>query len=112
MSEKLIFSCSGAADVGEISDKAARKLTKDGFGRMFCLAGVGCKLDNFIKTTQSASEILAIDGCPMECAAKNLKEAGFTNFKHFIITNHGFEKGNSPVTDKNIQIVCDKAKAL
>ena len=26
---KLIFACSGVADVGEIADKAARKLTKE-----------------------------------------------------------------------------------
>ncbi|MBT4482837.1 MAG: zinc-binding protein, partial [Candidatus Latescibacteria bacterium] len=37
----LIFPCSGAADVGEISDQIARKLTRDGIGKMFCLAGVG-----------------------------------------------------------------------
>ena len=35
----LIFSCSGAADVGEIADRAARKLTRERMGKMFCLAG-------------------------------------------------------------------------
>ena len=38
---KLIFACSGAADVGAIADQAARKLTKDGAGKMYCLAGIG-----------------------------------------------------------------------
>ena len=42
---KLIFACSGAADVGEISDRAARKLSKDGIGAMFCLAGVGGRIE-------------------------------------------------------------------
>lgn len=28
----LIFPCSGSADVGEISDRIARKLTRDGVG--------------------------------------------------------------------------------
>ena len=37
----LIFSCSDAADVGEIADRAARKLTRDRAVKMFCLAGVG-----------------------------------------------------------------------
>ena len=36
----LIFACSGAADVGEISDKAARTITQEGIGKMFCLAGI------------------------------------------------------------------------
>ncbi|MEK7995130.1 MAG: putative zinc-binding protein, partial [Planctomycetota bacterium] len=35
---KLIFACSGAADVGEIADRAARRMTRNGSGSMFCLA--------------------------------------------------------------------------
>ncbi|MHC4060784.1 MAG: putative zinc-binding protein, partial [Planctomycetota bacterium] len=52
---KLIFACSGAADVGEISDKAARKLTEDGAGKMFCLAGIGGKVEPIISAAKSAS---------------------------------------------------------
>ena len=37
--DKLIFACSGAADVGEISDRAARKLSKDGVGSVEALRG-------------------------------------------------------------------------
>ena len=37
---KLIFACSGAADVGAVADQAARKLTKQGVGKMFCAAGL------------------------------------------------------------------------
>ena len=39
--ETLVFACSGAEDGGEISDRGARKLSKQGLGAMFCLAGVG-----------------------------------------------------------------------
>ena len=52
---KLIFACSGAADVGEIADHAARKLTKEEAGSMFCLAGVGGKVDPIMSKTSSAS---------------------------------------------------------
>lgn len=38
---RLIFACSGAADVGAIADQAARKLTREKVGSMFCLAGIG-----------------------------------------------------------------------
>ena len=34
---KLVFPCSGAADVGEISDRAARNLTSKTIGRYFVL---------------------------------------------------------------------------
>ena len=38
---KLIYACSGAADVGEIADRVARKIASDGFTKMTCLAGIG-----------------------------------------------------------------------
>ena len=51
---RLIFACSGAADVGEIADRAARKLTRDGAGRMFCAAGLGGRISGILKTTEAA----------------------------------------------------------
>jgi len=46
---KLIFSCSGCADVGELADQAARKLTRDGAGKMSCLAGIGGRISGIVK---------------------------------------------------------------
>jgi uncharacterized metal-binding protein len=37
---KLIYSCSGAANIGEMADQISRKLTKEGYGNMTCLASV------------------------------------------------------------------------
>ena len=50
---KYIFSCSGAADVGHISDLAARQLTKAGAGSMFCLAGIGGNVESIIAKTKA-----------------------------------------------------------
>jgi len=105
----LIFSCSGAADVGEISDRAARKLSKEGAGAMFCLAGLGGKVEPIIKKTASASKILAIDGCNLDCVKLCLQEAGFNEFEHLRVTDLGMEKGSSPASDKNIDKVTAKA---
>ena len=49
---KLIFACSGAADVGAIADQAARKLTREGKGKMFCLAGIGGRVSGIMKSTR------------------------------------------------------------
>ena len=102
---KLIFPCSGCSDVGGLTDQAARKMTADGIGKMYCLAGIGGKVRLILETTQSASKILAIDGCKLDCARRTLREAGFTKIKHVRISNHGFEKGESPLTDENIAAV-------
>lgn len=104
---KLIFPCSGAADVGAIADQAGRKLTRDGAGKMFCLAGVGGRVPGIMKTTEAAAKILAIDGCAQECAKNCLLQAGFTRFEHVQLASLGMEKGKTPATPENI----DKAAA-
>lgn len=105
----LIFACSGAADVGAISDRAARKLTTDGAGKMYCLAGIGGQVPGIIKTTQEAEKILAIDGCPLDCTKLCLEEAGIAEFEHMKVTDLGLEKGKSPVTDENISVAAQAA---
>ena len=108
----MIFACSGAADVGAIADQAARKLTKDGVGKMFCLAGVGGRVSGIVKTTEAADKILAIDGCPLDCAKLCLKEAGFTKFEHLQLAEIGFEKGKSPVSDDAVAKAAAKGKEM
>lgn len=108
----LIFSCSGAADVGEISDRAARRLSKEGAGAMFCLAGLGGKVEPIMKKTASASKILAIDGCALNCVKNTLEKAGFNVFLHLQLADIGLEKGKSSADEDNIVKVTSKAKEL
>lgn len=108
----LIFACSGAADVGEISDRAARKLSKDGIGAMFCLAGVGGRVEPIMKKTGSASRILAIDGCPLNCVKGTLEQAGFNDFIHLQVADLGLEKGKSPANEENIARVTARATEM
>lgn len=108
---KLIFACSGAADVGAIADQAARKLTSEGAGKMFCLAGIGGRVSGIMKTTESAEKILVIDGCPLNCAKNCLEQAGFTKFEHVNLSDLGLNKGQSAVTEENIQKAVDSGKA-
>jgi uncharacterized metal-binding protein len=99
---KLIFACSGAADVGAVADQAARKLTREGAGKMFCLAGVGGRVGGIMKTTESATKILAIDGCPLACAKNCLEEAGFTKYEYLQLADLGMVKGNTGCGDETV----------
>ncbi len=105
----LIFACSGAADVGAVADRAARKLTANGAGKMYCLAGIGGRVPGILKTTEEAEKILAIDGCPLDCTKLSLEEVGFAEFEHIKVTDLGLEKGKSPATDENIDTVVQAA---
>ena len=105
---KLIFSCSGAADVGAIADRAARKVTAGGKGKMFCLAGIGGRVPGIMKTTESAAKVVAVDGCPLNCAKNSLEQAGFKGFTHIQLAEMGMEKGKSPLSDDKVAAVAAK----
>jgi uncharacterized metal-binding protein len=109
---KLIFACSGAADVGAFADQAARKLTREGQGKMFCMAGIGGRVSGIMKTTEAADAILAIDGCPLNCVKSSLEQAGFTNFKHLQMADLGLVKGQTSVDDEAIAKVAEKGAEM
>jgi uncharacterized metal-binding protein len=99
----LVFSCSGAADVGALADKTARVLNLEGKAKMFCSVGIGGKVDGIIEKTKIASTIIAIDGCTMDCMKKSLENAGFKKYNHVRITDHGFVKGSTPVDETAVE---------
>ena len=109
---KLIFPCSGASDVGSLSDQAARQMTLDLMGKMYCLAGIGGRVDGILANTKTAAAVLVIDGCKEECARKTLELAGFKDFQHLKLAEMGFKKGETPVTPARIREVATKGAEL
>lgn len=111
-SVNLVFSCSGAADVGGVADMAARRLSKEGIGKMYCLAGVGGDVEGIVATTKKADKILAIDGCAVECTRKLLENKGFKGFEYIQLETMGLVKGKTEMNEENIAIVFEKGKTL
>ena len=108
----LIFPCSGGSDCGAVSDLAARKLTKDGVGKMYCLAGIGGHIDAITTNTKAAGKVLAIDGCLVDCVKKTLEHAGITVTAHLRLSDLGMEKGKTPANEANVATVAAKGAAL
>lgn len=106
----LIFACSGAADVGEVADHAARKLSREGAGKMYCLAGVGGRVEGILKNTKAAEAILVLDGCPLHCARNTLEQAGVTKYIHLCLSDLGMPKGQTPATEEATAIVAAQGK--
>lgn len=109
---KIIYACSGSSDVGEMSDRVARMLTRQGHGKMSCLVGIGGRVSGHLKTAEAASAILAIDGCPLNCAQKCLELAGFSGFAHLQLADLGLERGESPVTEETVARVTARAAEM
>ncbi len=97
-----VFACSGAADVGALSDRIARKLSKDGKGKMYCMAAVGANIPEKIAPLKTALGTVTIDGCSSLCARKVLENAGFKPVS-YNLDDFGFKKGKTEVNDETIE---------
>ena len=107
------FPCSGASDVGGLSDRAARQMTLDLAGKMYCLAGIGGRVEGIMVNTKAAAKMLVIDGCKKECARKTMELAGFSGFAHLQIEcDLGFGKAATRVTAARIRQIADRGSEL
>ena len=95
----IVYACSGCSDAGELADRIARQLTRDGVAEMSCLAGIGGRVKSLVSKAEKAERILVIDGCPLNCAAHTLRLAGFQKFDHLELHKIGIRKGCCPVTE-------------
>src|ERR1035438_836833 len=111
-SKSVVYACSGCSDAGEIADRVARQLTREGAAKMSCLAGIGGRVKSLVATAEKAESILVVDGCPLNCAAHTLKLAGFNKFEHLELHKIGIRKGSTPVTDEQIEAGVAAAKEI
>lgn len=87
-----IFPCVGASNVGQLSNKIAIELDKKEIGNLMCTAGIGARASGIMKSAEASDRIIAIDGCPVNCASKTLELAGFKVDSHIIISEFGIKK--------------------
>ena len=88
----MILGCSGGSNVGQLSNQAAVELTQEGFGKMFCLAGVGGHLTGFVQSAKDVPQMVAIDGCDVGCAKAILEHAEVPMKHYLVLTDLGIEK--------------------
>lgn len=91
----MILTCSGGSNVGQLSNQAAIELTQEGFGKMFCLAGIGGRLNSFIQSAKDVQEMVVIDGCHLGCAKATLEEAEVPLRGYLVLTDLGIEKNKN-----------------
>jgi uncharacterized metal-binding protein len=106
-SEFIVMACSGASDVGQLSDLVARKLRDGNQRAMKCLAMVAADDATFIESCKNAN-VLVIDGCPVDCGKKIMEKAGLANYNYIRLSDWGYKKGQSPATPELIGEVSEK----
>ena len=107
---KTVFACSGAADLGLISDQVARRIHLSGQSQMKCLAFVGAGIQSMIDSVKD-SEMLVIDGCPLDCGKITMEKNGMDQFTHIRLTDLGYTKGQTPASEENIAAIYEKVMA-
>ncbi len=99
-SDVRIVACSGASNVGQIANQAAIELAKEKVGGFFCLAGVGAHIKGMVKIGKEADLVVAIDGCPVQCAVKTLQLAEIEPAIQVVVTELGVEKSHDITVDQ------------
>lgn len=108
----LLFPCSGGSDCGAVSDQAARLMTREGQGKMYCLAGLGGDVAPIIANAKAAGKVLAIDGCELDCAKKTLERVGIAVTAHLRMSDLGMKKGSTPANEANVRTIADQGAVL
>jgi uncharacterized metal-binding protein len=88
----LVYSCSGASSAAQMANHIAVKLDRLKVAEMSCIAGVGGDVRPLVRTAKSGRPIIALDGCPLHCAAQILKRHGLQVDKHYDLSKMGVKK--------------------
>lgn len=107
----LLFACSGAANVAEAADRACRRLTYEGDGNMFCLAGLGAGIPGMVQAAKDADLNVVVDGCDVDCGRKILDDRGVKNYVQIRVTDLDIEKvKGAAATDGEVAVVVKRVK--
>ena len=108
---KLVLACSGAADLGYISDQVARMLSRHNIRKMNCLAVAASGTKEQIDLFRN-SDLLVIDGCNEDCGRKIMEEKMITQYKYLRLTDMGYEKGKTEPSSMTIKEIFKKAERI
>ena len=108
-----IFPCVGAANVGQLSNRIAIELEKQGIGNLMCTAGIGARAPGLMKSAEASDRIIAINGCPVNCASKTLELAGFKADRQIVISELGIKKSKErDLKDEEVADVLGKVMEI
>src|SRR5262245_49557971 len=88
----LVYSCSGASSAAQMANHLAVRMDRLKVAEMSCIAGVGGDVKPLVNTAKSGRPIIALDGCPLHCAAKILQRHGLKADAHYDLSRFGVKK--------------------
>ncbi|MDD3626612.1 MAG: putative zinc-binding protein [bacterium] len=108
---RIVYSCSGGSNVGQIANDLARRLARESCAGMSCGIALGGDLKGFITSARQSDKNILIDGCQVACLRKVFERHNITNISHFIITDFGVQKNKDLFPESNfVNEIFDKLK--
>jgi uncharacterized metal-binding protein len=107
---RLIFPCCGQANTGQITNAAAIQLDNEGYGGYACTALL-LSSESLVERAKEVDEVVAIDGCGMNCAKKIVEQIGAPVRQHLVVTELGVEKksGDRSFTPEEVESIASSA---
>ncbi|MCA1988188.1 MAG: putative zinc-binding protein [Desulfarculus sp.] len=91
----MLLACSGGSNVGQLANQACMELTQEGFGKMYCLAGIGGELSGFVASAKDVPRMVVLDGCEVGCAKAIFNKAGVPLRGYVVLTDLGIGKNKN-----------------
>lgn len=89
----IIVACDGASSVGQVGHMVAVKLTKEiEEARMCCITAIAADSKLHVDIARKSPKLIVINGCPLKCASKVIKDKGIEPFYEITIAEEGVEK--------------------
>ena len=102
----ILYACAGCSKGGQAAYQTAIQLDTLKVAEMSCLAGIASGKSSFYKKIRNR-KIVAIDGCPIECAKTVLQNQGLKIAEHFQLKEYGIRK-NETATQRQIETVVEQ----
>jgi uncharacterized metal-binding protein len=107
-----IVSCSGASNTGKFSDEVARMVMSGRTAKMLCLARFSIDKTFAVNAKADIDQLIVLDGCPINCAEKTMKENGIENYTHINITDFDIVKGKTPFSAEKANEIVEHIKTI
>ncbi len=88
----MIFTCAGAAHVGQVANRTGVQLRQEKVGALFCVVAVAAEIPDKLDRTRNAARRVIIDGCDDHCCRKVMEKAGLSVEVDVLVTDLDIEK--------------------
>lgn len=89
-----VYSCSGCSTAAQMANDVAVRLDRNQRAEMSCIAGVGGDVEPLVRDAVESDTVVAIDGCPLNCALSCLRKHDVSPDIHVELSSWGVEKNH------------------